>query len=64
MSGIANMAYLNAAANYKPETSTFRTQFKSELSQLVNAMPIQDQKSDYGGIINPPVFNSCAIKKK
>jgi len=41
MSGIINTAFLNAAANYKPETNDFRTQFKHELSQLVNAMPWQ-----------------------
>ena len=39
MSGIINTAFLNAAANYKPETNDFRTQFKNELTQLVNAMP-------------------------
>jgi subtilisin family serine protease len=39
MSGIVNTAFLNAAANYKPETNDFRTQFKNELTQLVNAMP-------------------------
>jgi subtilisin family serine protease len=39
MSGIVNIAFLNAATNYKPETTTFRAQFKNELTQLVNAMP-------------------------
>lgn len=41
MSGIVNTAFLNAAANYKPETNNFRIQFKNELSQLVNIMPWQ-----------------------
>lgn len=45
MSGIIEIAFLNTAANYKPESSTFKKQFKSELGQLINTMPwdiIQD----------------------
>ncbi len=46
MSGSVNLAYLEAAKNYKPETSSFREQFKIELSSIVNAMPwdvVQDE---------------------
>jgi hypothetical protein len=39
MSGIVNLAYLNAAANYKPETGPFHEQFKNELNQMVAVMP-------------------------
>ncbi len=46
MSGSVNLAYLEAAKNYKPESNSFREQFKKELTGIVNAMPwevVQDE---------------------
>jgi len=49
MSGIIEIAFLNTATNYKPETSTFKKQFKNELSQLVNTMPWDIVQDDIKG---------------
>ena len=49
MSGIIVTAFLNTATNYKPESSSFKKQFKNELGQLVNAMPWDIVQDDIKG---------------